>query len=62
VWVHISDEAVAPATVEEVLESEAYMVFYQSLDSLVKEEEEEEEEGGREEGVEGQEEEEVMVA
>jgi hypothetical protein len=66
VWVHISDEAVAPATVEEVLESEAYMLFYQSLDSLKEEKEEKEErrEERREEGEEKEEEEEEedMVA
>jgi ubiquitin C-terminal hydrolase len=33
-WVHVSDDAVAPASVDEVLESEAYMLFYQALDSL----------------------------
>lgn len=33
-WVHISDEVVSPATVEEVTSAEAYMLFYQSVASL----------------------------
>ena len=33
-WVHISDDAVLPVKLEEVLECEAYMLFYQSLESL----------------------------
>jgi len=49
VWVHISDDAVAPATEEEVLESEAYLLFYQSLDSIEEKEEEEEEKEEKEE-------------
>ena len=33
-WVHISDDAVLPVKLEEVLECEAYMLFYQSLESI----------------------------
>lgn len=33
-WVHVSDDEVMPVTVDEVLNSEAYLLFYQSLDSL----------------------------
>lgn len=33
-WVHVSDDEVVPVTVDEVLNSEAYLLFYQSLDSL----------------------------
>ena len=33
-WVHVSDESVVAASVEEVLSCEAYMLFYQSLESL----------------------------
>lgn len=33
-WVHVSDESVVPAKVEEVLDAEAYMLFYQSIESL----------------------------
>jgi hypothetical protein len=33
-WVHISDDEVRPAGLDEVLACEAYMLFYQSVNSL----------------------------
>ena len=33
-WVHVSDESVLAVALEEVLECEAYMLFYQAVDSL----------------------------